>query len=181
MPLLPPFSQQNPTPTSTRTAPVSPSAEVSALNNQVTLITELLNEGSVGDMAVSVYDPATIAQQVVGTTAVQTLTNKKIVLRVLSATAPGATPAIDTDNYDWVNWIELATGITGITLTGTPGEGQGLIIAVTDNGTHQTLALGSGFEDSTLTIPTTTIAGEKLEMLFNYNSATDKFRYGGSC
>lgn len=44
-----------------------------------------------GDMTKAVYDPANIAQQVVGTTAVQTLTNKTLVAPVIGATGDAIT------------------------------------------------------------------------------------------
>lgn len=71
-------------------------------------------------LATSTYDPATIAQQVLGTTATQTVTNKRITLRVLALSANSATPAVDTDNYDVVHITGQTATITGFTMTGTP-------------------------------------------------------------
>lgn len=71
-----------------------------------------------GDMTKAVYDPANIAQQLVGTTAVQTLTNKTLT----SPTIAGATitsPTITSPTID--NLIVTGTAIfSGINKTGAP-------------------------------------------------------------
>jgi hypothetical protein len=129
-------------------------------------------------MTTTTYDPAAIAQQVVGTTATQTLTNKRITKRVYAYSAPGATPTIVTDTYDVVNMTAIATAITSMTtnLSGTPTSFQPLIIGFTDNGTPAAITWGSSFEASTVALPTTTVTSALLMVGFFYNPTTSKWR-----
>ncbi len=138
------------------------------------------NAASVGgNMNTTVYDPAGVSQQLLGTSATQTVTNKRINLRVLAQSAPGATPAINTDNYDVVNYTGIATAITNLStnLSGTPVDGQTLRISFTDNGSARAITWGTGFENSIYTsLPTTTIISARLDVGFFWNTATSKWR-----
>jgi hypothetical protein len=114
-------------------------------------------------------------------TSVTTLTNKRVTARVL-ALGTGATPAINTDNYDRVTITALAVAISSMTLglTGTPAPGDTLIIDITDNGTARALFWGTSFEASTISLPLTTVAGQKLTVYFEWNSAASKWRCVGA-
>lgn len=81
--------------------------------------------------------------------ATATLTNKRVTPRVLTVSST-ATPAINTDSYDFVTILSLATNITSMTsgLTGTPTDGQKLMIKFKDNGTSRTIAWGTSFQSS---------------------------------
>jgi hypothetical protein len=175
----------------------------------------LSSAATLGLMLTSVYDPAAIAQQVVGTTASQTLTNKtltspvissisntgtltlptstdtlvgrattdtltnkRITKRVSATAGPGATPSMDTDNYDLFAFTALAANITSMTtnLTGTPVAGDLLWMQFTDNGTARTFAWGSSFEASTVPLPTTTVISTALDVLCRWNTVTSKWR-----
>lgn len=86
-----------------------------------------------GNMNTSTYDPAAIAQQVVGTTATQTLSNKTLTAPVLGAAT--------------------ATSINGVTISSTTGTltiTSGKTLAATN-----TLTL-SGTDSTTMTFPSTT-------------------------
>lgn len=102
-----------------------------------------------GDMAAATYDPANIAEQVVGTTATQTVTNKRVTARTGSTTS-SATPSINTDNVDEFDITALAANITSMTtnLTGTPVNGDELVIRIKDNGTSRTIVWGASFVSS---------------------------------
>ena len=129
-------------------------------------------------MSASTYDPAAIAQQLVGTTATQTMTNKRITKRVLATAGPGATPTINTDSYDVVHLTALAAAITSMTtnLSGTPVDGDTLRISLTDNGTARAIAWGASFEASTVALPTTTVISARLDVGFFWNTETSKWR-----
>jgi hypothetical protein len=134
------------------------------------------------DLPLATYDPATIAQQVVGTTAAQTVTSKRITKRVLSLSAGSATPAINTDNYDVVHiTAQGSTAITSFTsgLSGTPVDGDTLRISVIGSGAVG-LTFGTSFEASgNVALPTTTVAGVRLDMGFFWNTETTKWRCEG--
>lgn len=104
-----------------------------------------------------------------------TLTNKRITARVFSE-ASNATPTPASDSYDQHNVTALAAGATFGAPTGTPTDGQNLIIRVKDNGTARTLAFNAIYRASSdLPLPTTTILSKTLYLGFKYNSADSKW------
>ena len=86
-------------------------------------------------------------------------------------------PAINTDLVDVYTITALVANITSFTqnLTGTPMDGQRLLIAVT-GASARTLAWGTSFEASTVALPTTTVGGARLDVEFIWNAATSKWR-----
>ena len=73
----------------------------------------------------------------------------------------------------------LSTAITSMTsnLSGTPINGDLLWIYITDNGTARGITWGSSFEASgNVALPTTTVLGVRLDVLFAWNTATSKWR-----
>ena len=114
---------------------------------------------------------------VVGTDATQTLTNKWVQPRVLASTANSATPTLNTDNYDMMVITGQTVAITSFTtnLTGTPVNGQKLIIAITGTGAIG-ITWGASFEASTVALPTTTVTTNRLDVGFIWNVATTKWR-----
>ncbi len=114
---------------------------------------------------------------VVGTTDTMTVSNKRITRRVVTVTQ-SATPAIDTDNTDVASITGLAQPITSMStnLTGTPVDGDTLIVRITDNGITQAIAWGSSFEPSTIAPPSTTVASAMIMAGFMWNIATSKWR-----
>ena len=109
---------------------------------------------------------------------VQKLTNKRIKPRVL-ALGSGATPAVNTDLYDRVHITGLAVAITGFTMSGTPDAGDQLAVEITDNGTARAISWGASFESSTVAVPNTTVAGQRLTVYFEYNATASKWRCVG--
>jgi hypothetical protein len=114
---------------------------------------------------------------VVGTTDTQTLTNKWVQPRVLASTANSATPTLNTDNYDMMVITGQSVAITSFTtnLTGTPVNGQKLIISITGT-TAIAITWGASFESSTVTLPSTTVTTNRLDIGFIWNVATSKWR-----
>lgn len=105
-----------------------------------------------------------------------TLTNKRFTPRT-GTTTSSATPTINTDNVDAYLITAQAAAITSFTtnLSGTPTAEQKLMIAITDNGSPQTIAWGSSFESTTVTLPTTTVASTKLRVGFLWNTSSSKW------
>jgi hypothetical protein len=154
--------------------------------------------GGSGDMAAATYDPANIAEQLVGTTASQTLTNKTLTAPVINSptgivkgdvglgnvdntsdatknsatvtltnkritkrvasTADDATSVIDSDSYDEYVLTAIANA-TEFSITGTPTDGQTLLIRFKDAGTSKALTW-TGISALGVTLPTSTVAGK---------------------
>jgi hypothetical protein len=89
-----------------------------------------------------------------------------------ASVASSATPSINCDTTDQLNVTALAAPITGITVTGTPRDGQELTIRFKDNGTAQTIAHGAGFVGTLLT---TTVAGKTHVCTYRYDAAATKW------
>ncbi len=109
----------------------------------------------------------------VGTTDTQTLTNKRITPRS-GTTASSGTPTINTDNTDIYTITALAAAITSFTtnLSGTPTEGQSLIIRIKDNGTARAITWGASFASRGATLPTTTVISKTLYVGLIWNTVT---------
>lgn len=109
-------------------------------------------------------------------TGTETLTNKRITRRI-DGTTSSATPTINTDNVDEYQLTAQAEDITSFTtnLSGTPTNGQKLIISITGTGARA-ITWGSSFESSTVTLPTTTVSTNRLDVGFEWNTVTSKWR-----
>jgi hypothetical protein len=106
-----------------------------------------------------------------------TLTNKRVTPRVLTVSST-ATPAINTDNCDFVTILSLATNITSMTsgLSGTPTDGQKLMIKFKDNGSARTIAWGTSFQSSGVgTLPVTTVAGKTHHVGLIWDAGVSKW------
>lgn len=122
--------------------------------------------------------PNTASDTLAAIAATQTLTNKRITKRVVTVTQ-SATPTINTDNTDVAYITGLAQAVTSFTtnLSGTPANGDSLIISITDDGTGRALTFGTSFEASgNVALPTTTVASTRLDIGFLWNTATSKWR-----
>jgi hypothetical protein len=106
-----------------------------------------------------------------------TVTGTRISPRVLASTANSATPTLNTDDYDMMVITGQSVAITSFTtnLTGTPVNGQRLIISITGTGAIA-ITWGTSFESSTVTLPSTTVTTARLDVGFIWNVATTKWR-----
>ena len=112
---------------------------------------------------------------VVGTTDTQTLTNKRINPREITE-ASNAAPTPNSDTTDIHTITALAEAATFGAPTGTPVQGQKLIIRIKDNATAQTLAWNAIYRASSdLALPTTTVSSKTLYCGFIYNSTDSKW------
>ena len=97
--------------------------------------------------------------------------------RVLASTANSATPTLNTDSYDMMVITGQTLAITSFTtnLTGTPVNGQKLLISITGTAAVG-ITWGASFEASTTALPTTTVTTNRLDVGFIWNVATTKWR-----
>lgn len=114
---------------------------------------------------------------VVTLTATQTLTNKRISARINSTTS-SATPSINVDTTDQFNITALAAAITSMTsgLSGTPTDGQKLMIRIKDNGTARAITWGSSYQSSGIaTLLATTVINKTHHVGLIYDAALSKW------
>ena len=137
-----------------------------------------LNVGHASDTTISRSSAGVIAVEgvVVPTvSSTSTLANKRVTPRIGSTTS-SATPSIDSDSVDQYNITALAAAITSVTITGTPTDGQKLLIRIKDNGTARAIAWGSSFVSSgSATLLTTTVLNKTHLSGFIYDSAAAKW------
>lgn len=127
--------------------------------------------GSASVAARFTADEAAMATKV----GVETLTNKRITARV-GTVASGATPTPAGDDVDIFTVTALAEAATFGAPTGTPTNGQKLIIRILDNGTARALAWNAIYRAGTdVALPTTTVLSKTLYCGFFYNSAASKW------
>jgi hypothetical protein len=105
----------------------------------------------------------------------ETMTNKRITARV-NTVASSATPTPTSDNSDMYTVTALAAGATFAAPTGTPTDGQVLLIRIKDNGTARTLAWNAIYRaGSDFALPTTTVISKTMYVQFIYNTADTKW------
>lgn len=128
---------------------------------------------NVGILTLSAVNSA--AGSVVTADGTQTLSNKRITKRVNTITS-SATPTPAGDTTDEFTVTALAAGATFAAPTGTPTDGQSLIIRIKDNGSAQTLAWNGIYRfSSDLAAPSTTVISKTFYLGFIYNAADSKW------
>ena len=99
----------------------------------------------------------------------------KINKRVTSITT-SSTPSPNSTTDDIFLVTALASAATFAAPSGTPTQGQQLLIRIKDNGTAQTLAFNSIYRASAdLAFPTATVANKTLYLGFVYNATDTKW------
>lgn len=127
-----------------------------------------LSRSSAGVLAVEGVAVPTISST-------DTLTNKRINPRTGSETS-NTSLTINSDSYDRYTLTAMAGATTINAPTGTPVDGQRLVIRMKDNGTARALTWNAAFRASSdLALPTTTVINKTLYCGFMYNSADSKW------
>lgn len=98
----------------------------------------------------------------------------KVTRRVTSATS-SATPTPSADTDDIYSLTALATNPTFGAPTGSPTDGQQLLIRVKDDGTSRTLSWNASYRSAAATLPTATTVNKTLYVQFLYHSADAKW------
>lgn len=140
--------------------------------NALTIGTGLSGTSFNGGSAVTIAIDSTVTTL----TGTQTLTNKRVTPRHDSV-ASSATPTINTDNVDIYGLTAQTVDITSFTtnLSGTPTNGQKLWIYIVGTAARA-ITWGASFESSTVTLPTTTVSTNRLDVGFVWNAVTSKWR-----
>lgn len=104
-----------------------------------------------------------------------TLTNKRINKRIGTETS-SATSTPTADSVDQWNVTALAVADAFAAPTGTPVDGQDLVIRIKDAGAAKALTWNAIYRASTdLALPSTTIISKTLYLGFRYNAADSKW------
>jgi len=111
---------------------------------------------------------------IVGKTTTQTLTNKRITKREVTI-ASSATPTPNSDTTDIYTITALAEAATFGAPTGTPTQGQTLLIRIKDNATARALSWNAIYRAGDTVLPTTTVLSKTMYCGFIYNSTDTKW------
>lgn len=104
-----------------------------------------------------------------------TFTNKRITQRV-NTVASGATITPVGDTSDIYTVTALAANATIASPSGTPTNGQQLLLRIKDNGTARTLTWNAIYRAGTdFALPTTTVISKTMYVQFIYNSVDTKW------
>ena len=115
---------------------------------------------------------ATAAASTVTLSGAQTLTNKRITPRIVSV-ASGSTITPTGDTADQYEVTALAAAATIAAPSGTPTDGQKLILRIKDNGTARALTwttTSGAYRAVGISLPTTTVLSKVVYVGFIYNS-----------
>jgi hypothetical protein len=93
----------------------------------------------------------------------------------VTSTASSGTPTPDADTTDIYILTALAAGATFGAPTGTPVQGQALVIRIKDNGTARALAFNAIYRAVGATLPTTTVISKTMYLGLIYNSTDTKW------
>lgn len=143
--------------------PTSRTVNGNALSGNITLTKSDLSLGNVDNTSDSTKNSAAV-----------TLTNKRITKRV-GTTASSSSLTIDSDSYDLFTVTALAAGMTINAPTGTPTDGQPLLIRILDNGTARSLTWNAAFRAVGVSLPSTTVISKYNYVGAVWNSADSKW------
>ena len=141
----------------------------------------LIGSGNGTSTWTGTWSNATLTSPVINTptgdvatlTGTQTLSNKRVTPRVVTTT-DDATAVIDVDVTD-VYELSAVANATTFTLTGTPTDGQKLIVRAKDAGAAKGLTW-TGFTVIGVTLPTTTVISKWHIVGCIYNSAATQWQ-----
>lgn len=116
-------------------------------------------------------------QTIVGLTTTQTLTNKFVTPQVQAVTSSATVTPVSITN-DMVVITAQAAGLTLAVPSGSPVQGEKLVIRIKDNGTAQTITWNAIYRASSdLALPTTTILSKTMYCGFIFNSTDTKWDF----
>jgi hypothetical protein len=124
----------------------------------------------------SAFTAATAGTDYTSPTSTETMTNKRITSRTSTSATNNTTPTPNADTDD----LYIATGMSVNMVfgapTGTPTEGQKLIIRIKDSGSARTLDFNAAYRFSTdLAKPTTTVISKTMYLGFLWTATDSKW------
>ncbi len=105
----------------------------------------------------------------------KSIKRKAVVDPISTSTASSATLTVDSDTTEVAVLTAQAAALTIAAPTGSPVEGQKLIIRVKDDGSARGITFNAIFRAIGITLPTTTVASKITYLGFVYNSTDTKW------
>ena len=134
--------------------------------NEITAITEKITVANIDEFIIEDSGASFVKKSV---------KRKAIIDPISSTTASTATLTIDTDVSDFATITAQAEGLTIAAPTGSPVEGQKLIIRLKDDGSARAITFNAIFRALGVTLPTTTVVSKITYLGLVYNSTDTKW------
>jgi len=135
-------------------------------SNEITAITEKTTIANIDEFIIEDSGASFVKKSV---------KRKAIIDPISSTTASTATLTVDTDVSDFATITAQSEGLTIGAPTGSPVEGQKLIIRIKDDGSARSIAFNAIFTAIGVTLPTTTTVSKKLYIGCIYNDTDTKW------
>ena len=135
-------------------------------SNEITAITEKTTVANIDEFIIEDSGASFVKKSI---------KRKAIIDPISSTTASTATLTVDTDVSDFATITAQAEGLTIAAPTGSPVEGQKLIIRLKDDGSARAITFNAIFRALGVTLPTTTVASKTTYLGLVYNSTDTKW------
>jgi len=147
------------------------SSDTASLSNRINLKLNSSDTASLSNRINTKLNNSDTSSILVTRTNTATLTNKRITYRTGGAASYTTSVTIPADSVDMFIITAQASALLFNAPSGTPTEGQMLLIRIKDNGTARALTWNAIWRSgATVTLPTTTTLSRTLYMEFLYNS-----------
>ena len=135
-------------------------------SNEITAITEKTTVANIDEFIIEDSGASFVKKSI---------KRKAVIDPIVSSTASTATLTVDADSTDFAVITAQAEGLTIGAPTGTPVQGQKLIIRLKDDGSARSIAFNAIFTAIGVTLPTTTTVSKKLYIGCIYNDTDTKW------
>ena len=134
--------------------------------NEITAITEKTTVANIDEFIIEDSGASFVKKSI---------KRKAIIDPISTSTASTATLTVDTDVSDFATITAQAEGLTIAAPTGSPVEGQKLIIRIKDDGSARAITFNAIFRALGVTLPTTTVVSKITYLGLVYNSTDTKW------